>query len=91
MAGRFLLTAGPARPATRSSRANSFPADHPRSRHRRALPGTAGSNTANAYPLTITASNGVAPDATQSFTLTVLNVTTTTLTASAPRVLATSR
>jgi subtilase family serine protease len=35
------------------------------------LAGTPASGTAATYPLTITASNGVAPDASQSFTLTV--------------------
>jgi hypothetical protein len=35
------------------------------------ISGTPGPGTTGTYPLTITASNGVAPDATQSFTLTV--------------------
>ena len=35
------------------------------------LSGTPGAGTAGTYPLTITATNGVNPDATQSFTLTV--------------------
>jgi hypothetical protein len=35
------------------------------------LSGTPGAGTAGTYPITITASNGVAPDATQAFTLTV--------------------
>ena len=35
------------------------------------LAGTPGSGTAGTYPITITATNGVSPDATQSFTLTV--------------------
>ena len=37
------------------------------------LAGTSAPGTANSYPFTITASNGVAPDATQDFTLTVDN------------------
>jgi surface antigen len=45
------------------------------------LTGTPAAGTAGTYPLTITASNGVAPDANQSFTLTVLpfGITTTSL------------
>ena len=35
------------------------------------LSGTPGANTGGTYPITITASNGVVPDATQNFTLTV--------------------
>ena len=35
------------------------------------LAGTPGAGTAGTYPLTITAANGVTPNATQSFTLTV--------------------
>jgi hypothetical protein len=35
------------------------------------LSGTPGANSGGSYPITITAANGVAPDATQSFTLTV--------------------
>ena len=35
------------------------------------LAGTPGAGTGGTYPITITASNGVAPNATQSFTLTV--------------------
>jgi len=35
------------------------------------LSGTPAAGTANTYPITITASNGVSPDASQSFTLTV--------------------
>ena len=35
------------------------------------LAGTPASGTWGSYPLTITASNGVSPDATQTFTLTV--------------------
>jgi len=38
------------------------------------LAGTPGEGTAGVYELTITASNGVAPDATQAFTLTVQDV-----------------
>jgi hypothetical protein len=36
------------------------------------LSGTPNANTGGTYPITIKASNGIAPDATQSFTLTVL-------------------
>jgi hypothetical protein len=36
------------------------------------LSGTAGSDAVGSYPLTVTASNGVDPDATQAFTLTVV-------------------
>ena len=45
------------------------------------LSGTPASGSAGTYPITITASNGIAPDATQSFTLTVLplGITTTSL------------
>jgi hypothetical protein len=45
------------------------------------LSGTAAPGTAGTYPISITASNGVAPDAIQAFTLTVLpiGVTTTSL------------
>ena len=35
------------------------------------LAGTPAASTAGRYPITITATNGVSPDATQSFTLTV--------------------
>ncbi len=35
------------------------------------LAGTSAAGTAGTYPLTFTASNGVLPDATQPFTLTV--------------------
>ena len=35
------------------------------------LAGTPAAGTGGTYPITITASNGVAPDATQTFTLTV--------------------
>ena len=35
------------------------------------LAGTPAAGTAGSYPITITATNGVSPDATQSFTLTV--------------------
>jgi uncharacterized repeat protein (TIGR01451 family) len=38
------------------------------------LSGTPGINTAGEYPLTITASNGISPDATQSFALAVQNL-----------------
>ena len=38
------------------------------------LSGTPAASTAGTYPLTITAANGVAPNATQSFTLTVAAV-----------------
>ena len=54
------------------------------------LSGTPGAGTGGTYPVTITASNGVIPDATQSFTLTVQQApaitsgTTTTFTAGAP-------
>jgi hypothetical protein len=41
------------------------------------ISGTPGTGTAGSYPLTITAANGVSPDATQSFTLTVALPTTT--------------
>src|SRR5262249_11184175 len=37
------------------------------------LAGTAAANTQGTYPITITANNGIAPNATQSFTLTILN------------------
>jgi hypothetical protein len=40
------------------------------------LAGTPAAGTGGSYPLTITAANGIVPDATQSFTLTVGNVTT---------------
>ena len=45
------------------------------------LSGTPTTGSAGTYPITITASNGVSPDATQSFTLTVLpiGITTTSL------------
>jgi hypothetical protein len=36
-----------------------------------ALSGTPGAGTAGTYPVTLTASNGIAPDATQNFTLTI--------------------
>jgi hypothetical protein len=42
------------------------------------LSGTPGANTGGSYPITIKASNGIAPDATQSFTLTVLQGPTIT-------------
>ena len=42
------------------------------------LTGTAAPGTAGTYPITLTASNGVAPDATQSFTLTVTAIGITT-------------
>jgi hypothetical protein len=41
------------------------------------IAGTPDAGSAGNYPLTITASNGVLPDAVQSFTLTVSNVTST--------------
>jgi hypothetical protein len=46
-----------------------------------ALSGTPAAGTAGKYPITITASNGISPDATQNFTLTVLpmGITTTSL------------
>jgi hypothetical protein len=40
--------------------------------------GTPAAGTAGAYPITITASNGIAPNATQKFTLTVLPIGITT-------------
>jgi len=46
------------------------------------LSGTPAAGTAGVYHLTITASNGVGSPATQSFTLTVIATTTTTLTSS---------
>ncbi len=41
------------------------------------LAGTPASGTAGSYPITITATNGVSPNATQNFTLTVQNATGT--------------
>ena len=43
------------------------------------LSGTAPSGTAATYPITITASNGVSPDASQSFSLSVVPIATTSL------------
>jgi len=43
------------------------------------LAGTAVAGTAGTYPITVTASNGISPDATQSFTLTVLAIDITTM------------
>jgi hypothetical protein len=50
------------------------------------LAGTPGSGTANSYPITIKAANGTTPNATQSFTLTVMagSTTTTTTTTTKP-------
>ncbi len=48
------------------------------------LSGTPGPNTAGTYPLTITASNGVTPDATQSFTLSAVCAGITVSPASLP-------
>jgi LPXTG-site transpeptidase (sortase) family protein len=49
------------------------------------LAGTPGAGTNGSYPFTITANNGVAPNATQGFTLTVdLAATTTTITSDLP-------
>jgi hypothetical protein len=42
------------------------------------LSGTPAAGTVGSYPITITASNGVSPDATQDFTLTVTGLATTT-------------
>ena len=47
------------------------------------IAGTPASGTSGVYDVTITASNGVSPDATQSFTLTVLDVPTSPLDVSA--------
>ncbi|HEY2705903.1 MAG TPA: putative Ig domain-containing protein [Candidatus Dormibacteraeota bacterium] len=49
--------------------------------------GTPVSGSAGSYPITLTAANGVLPDAVQSFTLTVTNPTATTITSSALRTL----
>jgi hypothetical protein len=48
------------------------------------LSGTPAAGTNGSYPLTITASNGVSPDATQSFTLTVNKVAQTITVTSTP-------
>ncbi|HEX3459434.1 MAG TPA: putative Ig domain-containing protein, partial [Acidimicrobiales bacterium] len=48
------------------------------------LSGTPGAGTAGTYPITITASNGISPNASQSFTLTVNPAPATHFTVSAP-------
>jgi hypothetical protein len=48
------------------------------------LAGTPAAGSAAGYPLTITATNGTAPDATQSFTLTVEPASTSTMLVAAP-------
>ncbi|HEX3842707.1 MAG TPA: putative Ig domain-containing protein, partial [Acidimicrobiales bacterium] len=48
------------------------------------LSGTPGAGTAGTYPITITASNGISPDANQSFTLTVNPAPATQFVVSAP-------
>ena len=49
------------------------------------LAGTPAASTAGTYPLTITAANGVTPNATQSFTLTVAAVQAPVITSAAAR------
>ena len=51
------------------------------------LSGTPALGTVNSYPITITANNGVSPNATQNFTLTVQMATQATLTVNAPATL----
>ena len=51
------------------------------------LSGTPALGTVTSYPITITANNGISPDATQSFTLTVQKADQTTLTVNAPATL----
>ena len=49
------------------------------------IAGTPATGTEGSYPLTITASNGVSPDATQSFTLKITKVAAVPLPASTPK------
>lgn len=49
-----------------------------------AIAGTPAPGTVGSYPITLTATNGVGPDATQAFTLTVIKAATTTTLAVSP-------
>ncbi len=49
------------------------------------LAGTPAAGTDGTYPLTITAANGMTPDATQSFTLTVAAAEAPAITSPTPR------
>jgi hypothetical protein len=74
-AGSFTVTTTPGVPAaTTLSRTGALPSGVTfvdNGNGTATLSGTPDAGTAGSYPLTITASNGVNPDATQSFTLTV--------------------
>ena len=69
-AGTFTVTATGA-PAPALSEAGALPNGVTFTAATGALSGTPAAGTAGSYPLTFTASNGVLPDATQNFTLTV--------------------
>ena len=69
-AGTFTVTATGS-PTPTLSESGSLPAGVTFNTSTGVMSGTAASGTAGSYPITLTASNGVSPNATQSFTLTV--------------------
>jgi subtilisin-like proprotein convertase family protein len=77
-AGTFTVTTGPHSPAAETiSQTGALPSGVTfvdNGNGTATLSGTPGAGTGGSYPITITASNGVAPNATQSFTLTVKQV-----------------
>jgi len=70
-AGSFTVTATGFPAPTRSLTSGTLPAGVTFTPASGVLAGTPAAGTGGSYPLTFTAANGVAPDATQSFTLTV--------------------
>jgi large repetitive protein len=75
--GTFTVTTSPA--ATSVTETGALPAGvtfHDNGNGTATLAGTPAAGTGGSYPITITASNGVPPNATQSFTLTVTQVPT---------------
>ncbi len=72
-AGTFTVTAS-GNPASTFSESGALPSGVSLNATTGVLSGTPAAGTAGSYPITITATNGVAPDATQSFTLTVNQV-----------------
>ena len=76
-AGTFTVAAS-GTPAPTLSRTGTLPNGVTFTAATGVLAGTPGANAAGSYPLTFTAANGIAPDATQSFTLTVNAASTAT-------------
>jgi len=72
-AGTFTVTAT-GNPASTFTESGTLPSGVTLNSTTGVLSGTPGAGTAGSFPITITAANGITPDATQSFTLTVNQV-----------------